>query len=801
MTHHPPRLLRLAKSPFVIISSNIVPALARQQHVRALPRPCLPGAGRNRLPVEHKNQRVSLIASSILLVVLVALAFWQTSLDFGEFRPSGRGETIVLSAISTIVVLGAFTLGFIVFRSVLKLYVERRQNRLGSKIKTKLVLGALALSIVPVVCLVLFSFTVLNRTLNKWFEQPTVQIQKNSEELVERLNEIMKQKIETDAGWIASMPEVASSLAGDGADSLSSAELRELGTSVNAHYVALLRAGETKPLLEFRSGDLIPGQVEWRLPRTVGQGSQPSGVISRIAPDHIFAGAPVRQEGLQLGRVVVEWRIPQDLLDRRADMAKQVRHYASLQQDHREYRYLYSGILALISVFVLFVATWLALFLSKQIIVPIEALVEATDELSSGHLDFRVRTPAIDELAALVQSFNQMTQQLETHRHRLEKSNKDLAAANTELDARRRFIDAILGSITPGVISVSAAGDIQKVNSGLSLIFAEPEIRAAGHLRDLFSREDYEEIIYMMHRARRTGLASREFVIKREERICHLSVTISALEGQAVKESNDLPGFVIVLEDTSELLRAQKSAAWNEVARRVAHEIKNPLTPIALSAERMSRLLDRFGAATDPGERRQIEERFEKCTETIVREVQTLGTLVDEFAQFARFPAANPQAADLNDVVEAALDVFQGRLAGIRIEKDLEAHLPRVFVDPDKFKRVVVNLIDNAAEAIEGSHVREIFIGTAPGAVPDAVELTVADSGPGISAEDKEKLFLPYFSTKKRGTGLGLAIVNRILTEHQATIRVEDRRPMGSRFIIEVPTAASRAPIASGVGV
>ena len=750
--------------------------------------------------MEHKNQRVSLIASSILLAVLVALAFWQTSLDFGEFRPSGRGETIILSAISTIVVLGAFTLGFIVFRSLLRLYVERRQNRLGSKIKTKLVLGALALSIVPVVCLVLFSFTILNRTLNKWFEQPTVEIQKNSEQLVARLNEIMKQKIETDAGWIASMPEVAAALGGEGAGPLSLPRLGELASSVNAHYVGLLRADETKPLLEYRSGDLVTGQVEWRLPPAGGQDSEPSGGVSRIAPDYIFAAAPVRQQGDQLGRVVVEWRIPQDLLDRRANMAKQVRHYATLQQDHREYRYLYSGILALISVFVLFVATWLALFLSKQIIVPIEALVEATDKLSSGQLDFRVRTPAMDELAALVQSFNHMTQQLETHRHRLEESNNDLATANAEIDARRRLIDAILESITPGVISVSAEGDIQKVNSGLSLIFAEPQIRAARHLRELFSQEDYEEITYMMNRARRTGLASREFVIKREERIFHLSVTLSALESGAVKETDELPGFVIVLEDTSELLRAQKSEAWTEVARRVAHEIKNPLTPIALSAERMSRLLDRFGAATDPSERRELGERFQKCTETIGREVQTLGTLVDEFAQFARFPAASPQAAELNDVVEAALDVFQGRLAGIRIEKDLERDLPRVFVDPDKFKRVVVNLIDNAAEAIGSAHVREIFIGTAPGAVPDTVELTVADSGPGISAEDKEKLFLPYFSTKKRGTGLGLAIVNRILSEHHATIRVEDRRPMGSRFIIEVPTAASRSPVASGVG-
>ena len=748
--------------------------------------------------MEGKHQRISLVSSSILLVVLVIVAFWQTSLDFGEFRPSGSTETVVLWAISTLVVLGVITLGFIVFRLLLRLYFERRDNRLGSRIKTKLVMGAFALSIVPVLCLVWFSFMVLNRTLDKWFSQPTIEVQKISQELVNQLQEMMREKVENDAALIASLPEIAA-LTVDGAGETRERirlRLERLAGAIQAHYVGLLRGGETKPWAEFRSTDWIEGPVEWRLEDT-SESRTAAGVHSRLDENRIAAVAPIA--GGSGARVMAAWRIDDDLIERNAEIEKQVRHYAALQRDHREYRYLYFGILALIAVFVLFVATWLALFLSKQIIVPIEALVEATGELSSGHLDYRVKTRAMDELGALVQSFNRMTQQLESHRRKLEQSNAHLARANEELDARRSFIDAILESITPGVVSVSDDGAIQKVHSSLDAIFPSAKVEQARRLEDLFSSEDREELRYMMGRARRTGLANREFVFRNREKIIHASVTVSALEKETAGPETPR-GFVVVVEDTTELLRAQKSEAWTEVARRVAHEIKNPLTPIALSAERMSRLVDRFGITDDPVRRRELEESLDKCTATIVREVGTLGTLVNEFAQFARLPAAQPQEADLNSVVEAALDVFEGRLEGVRIEKDLEGDMPAVFIDPEQFKRVLVNLIDNAAAAVEESLVREISIHTTAGLDPEHAQVIVADSGHGISTEDKEKLFLPYFSTKRRGTGLGLAIVNRILSEHHAAIRVEDRRPTGSRFIIEVPTAVSRAAAPVGVG-
>jgi nitrogen fixation/metabolism regulation signal transduction histidine kinase len=303
----------------------------------------------------------------------------------------------------------------------------------------------------------------------------------------------------------------------------------------------------------------------------------------------------------------------------------------------------------------------------------------------------------------------------------------------------------------------------------------------------------------MMKRAQRMGSASREFEMELGGQILHVAVTVSAIGPVAAEGGPEPPRFVIVLEDTTELLRAQKSAAWDEVARRVAHEIKNPLTPIALSAERMGRLLDRFEAAHDPKQRQDLRERFVQCTRTIAGEVDTLRTLVDEFAQFARFPQARPERADLNAVVESALELFQGRLHGVAVRTQLAPALPAVQIDPALFKRVVVNLIDNAAEALQDCWVKEILISTAPGLLPDTVELVIADSGPGISPEDKERLFLPYFSTKRRGTGLGLAIVNRVLGEHHAAIRVEDNQPSGSCFIIDVPTADSVAPIATEV--
>ena len=281
-----------------------------------------------------------------------------------------------------------------------------------------------------------------------------------------------------------------------------------------------------------------------------------------------------------------------------------------------------------------------------------------------------------------------------------------------------------------------------------------------------------------MKRAQRTGLAASQFDLESKGHTRHLAVTVSALPAR-----QSAPGFVLVLEDTSELLRAQKAAAWHEVARRIAHELKNPLTPIALSAERIARLLDRGGFPVDS------QRILRECAGTISREVESVKALADEFSQFSRFPAAQPVPTHLNAVVHNALDVFTGRLDSIDLRVDLAPELPLVNVDPEQFRRLVVNLVDNAAEAMRDSPLKRLLVATR--ATADTVELLVADTGCGVSPGDKEKLFLPYFSTKGRGTGLGLAIVSHILAEHGGRIRVEDNKPSGARFYVEVPIAVA----------
>jgi hypothetical protein len=293
----------------------------------------------------------------------------------------------------------------------------------------------------------------------------------------------------------------------------------------------------------------------------------------------------------------------------------------------------------------------------------------------------------------------------------------------------------------------------------------------------------------LLRRADRMGMTAANLELTLPRAKLNLAVTVAALEHGAERL-----GYVLVFEDLSDLLRAQKQAAWREVAQRVAHEIKNPLTPIALSAERIQRHLAK-GSAPDEASRSVIRA----CADTIGNAVETVRALVDDFSVLARFPASHPQPASLNALVESALTMFNGRMEGIRVDTELATDLPKVMADAKAIRRAIANLVDNAAEAIQGAIVREITISTALVASRDAVELVVADTGHGVSRDVKERLFLPYFSTKQRGTGLGLAIVSRIIEDHHGSIRVEENKPVGSRFVVELPVAAETvtAPAAS----
>jgi nitrogen fixation/metabolism regulation signal transduction histidine kinase len=440
----------------------------------------------------------------------------------------------------------------------------------------------------------------------------------------------------------------------------------------------------------------------------------------------------------------------------------------------------------LLTVLVLFASTWLAMFLSKLVTQPVAALGAATQEISRGRLEHRVEVRATDELGDLVRSFNRMAEELESSRRQIEASSHEVRAAYVTLEQRNRHIGTILESIPTGVLSVDAQRRVTHANNALLRIFCPsgkaplPESLAGMDLKEVLPREVVEDLDPLLRRADRMGMTTSQMEMSLPAGELNVAVTIATLQHETQRL-----GYVLVFEDLSDLLKAQKQAAWREVARRVAHEIKNPLTPIALSAERIRRHLDR-GLPPDPASLNVIHA----CADTIAGAVETVRKLVDEFSTLARFPTSRPQPAGLNAIVEDALAMFNGRLEGIGVSTALAADLPKVMVDADAMKRVLANLVDNAAEAMQNSLVREIRISTALVGGRDTVELVIADTGQGVTRELKEKLFLPYFSTKKRGTGLGLAIVNRIIEDHHGSIRVEENKPIGTRFVVELPVAS-----------
>jgi PAS domain S-box-containing protein len=650
----------------------------------------------------------------------------------GKLGPANVGQVYLYWAMSTLVFLLMVWLAFMLFRLMVKLYIERSRDSEGSRIKTKLVTGALLLSFLPVLFMVLWSYQVLNMNIKQWFSRPAENVKLALTDTGVALAKESQIRARAQASWMAGLPEIEVFAHGGPANSDLFEKLCDDNDIVEVHIESPTRGKLTVCSWDARNR------------------SNSARRIVEVAA--IRTG----------GRLVLTNHMPVDLDQKEREISGYVAEYSQLGLDRQETRRFYLLYLALITLFILFVATWVALFLARQITVPIAALLEAAREVRRGNLRHRIQVGAVDELATLVRQFNEMTQ--------------DLESSSRELEARRRFTETILESIPTGVISVSADGRIQTVNHALQRMFGAERVGGATRLEQLFQTADVVEIRYLMNRARRTGVAARQLDVPHDRQTLHLSVTVAPIDERVTS------GYVIVLEDTSELLRAQKAAAWHEVARRIAHEIKNPLTPISLSAERIARHLER--ASTTPEFARIVRD----CTRIIQEEVGSVKSLVDEFSQFARFPAAQPQPSDLNDVVESALAVFSGRLEGITIHKSLGEGLPVVNLDREQFKRVVVNLIDNAAEAMKEVPWRHLSIRTqAP--TPDTVELVVADSGTGITPEDREKLFLPYFSTKERGTGLGLAIVAHILTDHGAQIRVEDNTPTGARFTIEVPAA------------
>ncbi len=729
----------------------------------------------------RQPRRAFLFFLLVLVPALLFLGWSQASLDLSFISPSTALGTILLVIVSTLVFVAFVIFALILVRILLKLYVERRQQQLGSRFKTKMVVSFLLISLVPVCFLFVFAYGLINRSIERWFSAPFDTVRRDANEIVQQLALQAEQRALDDSSHLLDSRELRTHLArGDGAALrlLLARQLADPGLyslmCFGKEGDVLARVGGPSPPLPDIIG-LFPGI-------TLRQVST-SGITARwisADTDLFLAARGVQSEGgAWLGTVVSARRLPLSIQQVATRIEKSAQRYDQLSRERRALKRTYVSILSLLTLLILFVATWFAMFLSKQVTVPVQALAEATHEVSSGNLRFQISARTDDELGSLIRLFNQMTLQLQESRRALEQAAEELQHANRQLEERSNTMEAILENIPTGVISINRQGQITRVNSTVEHMFGGAEAKSARTLSDLFSPEDAREILRLFRPATRQGVVTRQMQLGLGSRRAAVALTLSSVRAQ-----RGTVGFVLVLEDLTELLHAQKAAAWREVAQRIAHEIKNPLTPIQLSAERIRRLIERSSPSQNSP---HVSAAVAESATLISRELETLKNLVDEFSTFARFPTSQPVPSHLNAIIETALNVFDGRLNGIRIHRVLCPDLPLVQADREQLKRAVVNLIDNAAEAVEDSPAKDIWVSTVLDAERDVAEIVVADSGGGIRPEDKEKLFLPFFSTKQRGTGLGLAIVSRIVSEHNGLIRVEENKPSGTKFVIELP--------------
>jgi two-component system nitrogen regulation sensor histidine kinase NtrY len=735
-------------------------------------------------PPETSNRKRAIILLAIAVFLLFAILVSQTAFNQTILRPDTNQQAVVFYALSLLISLLFVALTFVLARNLLKLFAERRLGVLGSKFRTRMVVGALLLSFVPVMVMYWFAYGLMNRSIDKWFSTPVEEVREFTDAMASLLANYAAQNAHAEAVAIAASPETQRAFEGHGFSSAVE-EFRSHEPTLQGGFALAMQNGVPEASL----GVPAPWPVlKEKLPMAQAAAGQPAR-FTWGQTEYTLGSAPVGKDGL----ILVALPLPPEFSKTVKEIEASQQRYFQLSQERRLVRRTYVGLLLLLTMMVLFVTTWLALFLSKLVTRPLAALAEATQEISRGRLDYRIDVRAADEIGDLVRSFNQMAEELETSRRQIEASGRDASAANTELDQRRRQMETILESIPTGVLSLDAARCVTHANHALLRMF-HPEGYAEGEhilrgarLADVFLPEVLLDLEPLLRRADRMGMTTSQMEMPLHRTSLNVAVTVATLRHQ-----DERSGYVIVFEDLSDLLKAQKQAAWREVARRVAHEIKNPLTPIALSAERIQRHLAR-GMPLD----KASLDIVRACAQTIASAVETVRRLVDDFSALARFPASNPHPADINEVIESALSMFNGRLDGIGIHKSLAADLPKVMADAEAIKRAVANLVDNAAEAMQDSMVREIQISTSLVASRDAVEITVADTGHGVTRELKEKLFLPYFSTRKRGTGLGLAIVSRVIEEHHGSIRVEENQPVGARFIVELPVVPE-ATLATG---
>ncbi len=725
---------------------------------------------------QNNAKLVLAVTGGLLVVFLLAELLLRKSRDFQpDFAASALLFGLTVINISILLVL-VFVLG----RNLVRMLMEWRRGVFGARLRVQLLLVFLLMAAAPSLLLLLVGSDLLRQTVDRWFNVDAERMLVSSQALAAALESSALESSRVHARLLAREIEARGLLAPTEQGRLRRAmEVRARERELDLVNVYASDGSEVVAVMDPRlppaaSWDAASGQALAQAALT-GQEADASvafgaGRLARVA-------APVRDaHGQPEGSIVVSNFIPAEAASAVWDVREEYTKFRKTQTYREPILAFYRSLYVFPALLVLFGAVWLALYLARRITTPLRLVAEGAERIASGERGVRVDFPTgSEEPRALIASFNRMSERLARTEEEVEFSRAGLLRKNQELEERRRLTDTVLETVGTGVVVVDQEATVTAANAAAQRLLELDGAVVGLPLERVLHGPGREEIHALVLRllSGRVSRQDREVIVPSRERDRHLAVTVVNLPGSL----GSAPGALVLVDDLTPLMRAQKVAAWGEVARKLAHEIKNPLTPIQLSAQRVRKAW----LKEDP----DFEKVVTECTRSIVDEVEALKNLVDEFAQFARLPAASLEPAALHDVIEQALSLYDGLFPGVTFERRLAPDLPPLRLDGDQMKRALINLVDNAIEATEGRG--KVLVSTEYDRAEGRARLVVADDGPGIAPADRERLFVPHFSTKKRGSGLGLAIVSRIVQEHLGTIRAEDNAPRGARFVVELP--------------
>ena len=721
-------------------------------------------------PKKYKPLISPWVLGPVVLVLLTLLVLLQSSNLWKNLAVETAGDTLTLYALSSLNFVAFVIFAFIFVRSLLKLSRECRASEVGSQIKSRLLRYFFAISILPIIAMAVFSYLFWNRAIDRWLSDIP-------ENVVRQAREVQNQSAEDQTAKLRETTRMLALLLDK--QPITNEKLSQLAAEGNLTRIEVL--SPENHLVAASGKDL-----------TAEQQAELDKILNLIRQNNF--GAPILSDGKGFDAAIADFSdgrrlviVPDLKLDTNVNqmVEKSLAEFDRLKQKQFTVRQIGLSTLGLLTFLLIFASSWAAFYIARGLTVPIKALAEGSEEIARGNFAHRVDVAAEDELALLVAAFNQMSARLE--------------ANSSELLERRRYIETVLQSLSTGVVSFNAEYKVTTINKAAVQMLKLENVGFEGlELSDLVNKENLAILEKLLGRAKRIGYATEQTVLKRENADGSAETLPVALTATALPKTAEgfSSGVVLVVEDLTELLSAQRAAAWAEVARRMAHEIKNPLTPIQLAAERIAKKflqVTRQSAVSSPPlvsveNSGQLTKIINESTNTILREVNSLKAMVDEFSRFARLPNAQLENENVNDVISQAIALYEDRMDGVKLEINLAENLPNAMLDEEQLRRVFVNLIENAVEAFAESQTdKKIFIRTIYDEKRDLIIIEIADNGNGIAPKDFQKLFQPYFSTKGRGTGLGLAIVQRIIIEHGGRIRAVSNLPKGAKFIIELP--------------